>query len=204
MQDSTPNLESDTRPITTWLHAARDGIDGSDAALAKLFEAIYPLLHRMASSQSGVRKGGLLTPTTVVNELYLKIFDSTALDVEDRHHFYATCSRAMRFIVADFARAAMSLKRGGEFDHCAYTEALASQPDRTQELLDMHTALDDLDQLDPRLRELVELKFFGGLTYTEIGTLHDRSERSIKRDWHKARAFLMTRAAQTTKQMRSQ
>ena len=194
MQDSKPNHESDTQPITTWLHAARDGRDGSDAALAELFDAIYPLLHRMASAHRGVQKGGVLTPTTVVNELYLKISDSAALDVEDRHHFYATCSRAMRFIVNDFARAAMSLKRGGDYDHCAYTEALASQPDRTQELLDMHTALDDLDQLDPRLRELVELKFFGGLTYTEIGTLHNRSERSIKRDWHKARAFLVARS----------
>jgi len=198
MQDSKPHHENDTRPITTWLHAARNGGDNSDTALANLFDAIYPLLHRMASSQRGVQKDGLLTPTTVVNELYLKICDSTALDVEDRHHFYATCSRAMRFIVADFARAAMSLKRGGEYDHCAFTEALACQPDRTQELLDMHTALDDLDQLDPRLRELVELKFFGGLTNTEIGTLHDRSERSIKRDWCKARAFLITRAVQTT------
>lgn len=197
MQVSTPHHESDTQPITTWLHAARDGSDG---ALAELFDAIYPLLHRMASSHRGVQKGGALTPTAVVNELYLKICGSTALDVEDRHHFYATCSRAMRFIVADFARAAMSLKRGGEYDHCAFTETLASQPDRTQEILDMHTALDDLDQMDSRLRELVELKFFGGLTYTEIGTLHDRSERSIKRDWLKARAFLMSRAAQTTTQ----
>jgi RNA polymerase sigma factor (TIGR02999 family) len=101
----------------------------------------------------------------------------------------------MRFIVADFARAAVSRKRGGDHDHCAFTDSLAAQPDRTQELLDLHAALDELDQLDSRLRELVELKFFGGLTYTEIGELQARSERSVKRDWAKARAFLVARSA---------
>lgn len=191
MQDGTGQQEWDTQPITGWLHAARDG---NDEALGALFDAVYPLLHRMASARPGVQKAGALSPTTVVNELYLKIRESTALDVEDRHHFYATCSRAMRFIVADFARAAMSQKRGGDYDHCAYTQALAAQPDRTQELLDIDAALDELDQLDCRLRELVELKFFGGLTYAEIGMLHERSERSIKRDWRKARAFLKARA----------
>ena len=191
MDDDSNPAECDTQPITSWLQAARHG---EDEALGQLFEAVYPLLHRMASAKPGVERQGALTPTTVVNELYLKVRDSAALDVADRHHFYATCSRAMRFIVADFARAAMSQKRGGEYDHCAYTQALAAEPDRAQELLDIHGALDELNQLDPRLRELVELKFFGGLTYVEIGALHDRSERSVKRDWRKARAFLAARA----------
>lgn len=191
MRDDLPVEEADTQPITRWLDAAREGDDG---ALASLFEAVYPVLHRMASAKPGVQHDGALSPTAVVNELYLKIRDSAALDVQDREHFYATCSRAMRFIVADFARAALAQKRGGEVDHCAYTTALAGQPDRAQELLDIHAALDDLDRLDQRLRELVELKFFGGLTYTEIGELQDRSERSIKRDWTRARAFLTARA----------
>jgi RNA polymerase sigma factor (TIGR02999 family) len=192
IQNANTLRDVDTQPITGWLHAARDG---DDAALGELFEAVYPLLHRMASAKPGVEKDGALTPTTVVNELYLKVRDSAAFEVEDRHHFYATCSRAMRFIVADFARAAMSLKRGGDVDHCAFTNALASKPDRAQELLDLHAALEELDLLDGRLRELVELKFFGGLTYAEIGQLHERSERSIKRDWRKARAFLVARSA---------
>lgn len=192
MQDEMGHGDFDTQPITGWLHSARDG---NDSALGKLFEVVYPLLHRMASSKPGVQQQGALSPTSVVNELYLKIRESAALDVEDRQHFYATCSRAMRFIVADFARAAMSQKRGGEYEHCAYTQALAAQPDRAQELLEIHAALDELDQLDTRLRELVELKFFGGLTYVEIAALHQRSERSIKRDWQKARAFLKARAS---------
>ena len=183
-----PSDPLNDEPITTWLHAAREG---DDEALSRLFEAVYPLLHRMAANKSGVHQNGALQPTMVVNELYLKINQSQAFNSADRKHFYATCSRAMRFIVADFARAAMSLKRGGEHDHCAFTNALASQPDRSQELLDLHAALDQLDRFDSRLRELVELKFFGGLTHSEIGALQSRSERSIKRDWVKARAFLV-------------
>lgn len=191
-QAGDPVQDQDTMPITGWLHAARDG---DDTALGELFEAVYPLLHRMAAAKPGVERGGILSATAVVNELYLKINDSAALNVEDRQHFYATCSRAMRFIVADFARAAMSRKRGGDVDHCAFTNALAAQPDQAQELLDLHTALDDLDQVDRRLRELVEMKFFGGMTYAEIGALHTRSERSVKRDWIRARAFLVARSS---------
>jgi len=181
----------DTQPITHWLHSARMG---NAAALDELFVAVYPVLHRMASARPGVDHDGILSPTEVVSELYLKIQDSAALDIEDRQHFFATCSRAMRFIVADFARSALSQKRGGGIDHCTFTTALASRPDKAQELLDLHQALDDLDLLDGNLRELVELKFFGGLTYTEIGLIQARSERTIKRDWVKARAFLLARS----------
>jgi len=190
-----PAQEFDASPVTGWLHAARDG---DDAAMEKLFDTVYPLLHKMASAKPGVEPGGALSATAVVHELYLKVRDSDAFDVRDRHHFYATCSRAMRFIVTDFARAAMSRKRGGDFNHCAFTNALASQPDRAQELLDIHAALDELDQVDHQLRELVELKFFGGLTHAEIGAFFSRSERSIKRDWRKARAFLVARSGRTS------
>jgi RNA polymerase sigma factor (TIGR02999 family) len=188
-----PFKPDSTQPITSWLYAARDG---DKQALSQLFDSVYPLLRRMASSKPGVEKDGALTPTVVVNELFLKINNSDVLNSEDRHHFYATCSKAMRYIIVDFARSAMSQKRGGEFAHCAYTQALATQPDRAQELLDIHAALDDLDQVDHSLRELVELKFFGGLTYAEIGAIYMRSERSIKRDWTRARAFLAARSMQ--------
>jgi len=181
----------DTQPITHWLLSARRG---NAAAVEELFEAVYPVLHRMASAKPGVDHDGILSPTEVVNELFLKIQDGASIDLGDRQHFFATCSRAMRFIVADFARAALSQKRGGEIDHCTFTTALASRPDSAQELLDLHQALDELDRLDGNLRELVEMKFFGGLTYTEIGQIQARSERSIKRDWVKARAFLLARS----------
>ncbi|MGD2130528.1 MAG: ECF-type sigma factor [Lysobacterales bacterium] len=183
--------EQSLQPITQWLHSAHGG---DDEALNELYNAVYPVLYRMAASKPGVAKNATVTPTVVISELFLKITDSEVLDSNDRQHFFATCSRAMRFIVTDFARIALSQKRGGDVDHCAYTTQLAKQPDRAQQLVDIDAALNELELIDPRLRELVELKFFGGLTYSEIGELHDRSERSIKRDWVKARAFLVARA----------
>lgn len=179
-------------PITEWLEAARDGEAGS---LDRLYQSIYPLLHRMAMGRPGVRHDGTLQPTAVVNELFLKITGGTAFDAKDREHFFATCARAMRFIVADAARQALAEKRGGHAPHLTLVTALAAQPDRAQELLDINAALEDLDKLDARLREMVELKFYGGLSYDEIGQLHERSERSIKRDWARARAFLVARSA---------
>lgn len=183
--------QADAEPITEWLQAARDGEAGS---LERLYNVIYPLLHRMAMGRPGVRHDGTLQPTAVVNELFLKIKGSSALLANDRNHFFAICSRAMRFIVTDAARQALAEKRGGNTPDLTLVTALASHPDRAQELLDINSALEDLEQLDTRLRELVELKFYGGLSHNEIADLHERSERSIKRDWARARAFLVARS----------
>ena len=192
--DKTKKIEAtgSVEPITQWLQRAR-GDDGE--AVDKLYAAVYPVLHRMASVKQGVRSGATITPTVVINELFLKISDSSVMESQDRHHFFASCSRAMRFIVTDFARQALSQKRGAGAEKCCYTDSLVEQPDRAQELLDIDASLEDLESIDPRLRELVELKFFGGLNYTEIGNLHNRSERSIKRDWVKARAILVARSS---------
>lgn len=183
---------SEWLPITRFLRSARSG---DDQAMDRLYQAVYPALHKMASSRPGVYRGATISPTVVVNELFLKIADSTAFESNDRQHFFATCARAMRFIVADFARSALALKNGGEYEHCRFTTELAEQPDHAQELLDLHSALDDLDRVDPRQRQLVELKFFGGLNYAEIAELQQCSERTIKREWVKARAFLVARSA---------
>ena len=181
------------QPITEWLHQASAG---DPESMDRLYAAVYPVLHRMASGKMGVRRDVTLTPTVVINELFLKISDSSVMNSTDRNHFYAACSRAMRFIVADFARNALSQKRGGKVEKCSITSALVEQPDRAQEILDIDSALNDLESIDGRLQKLIKLKFFDGLNYTEIGSLHNRSERSIKRDWVKARAFLVARSAQ--------
>lgn len=181
-----PNAE----PITEWLEASRNGDPGS---LDKLYNAVYPTLHRMAMGRPGVRSDGTLQPTAVVNELFIRISGTSAFNATDREHFFAICSRAMRYIVTDAARQALAQKRGGQAPHVTLVTALASHPDRAQELLDINAALDDLNGLDGRLRELVELKFYGGLSYDEIARIHQRSERSIKRDWTRARAFLVAR-----------
>jgi RNA polymerase sigma factor (TIGR02999 family) len=193
-QDAKPGLtRRDVEPVTRWLHSASEG---NAAALDQLYKAVYPVLYRMAARRPGVQRNATITPTVVINELFLKFADSAVLKSTDRAHFYATCARAMRYILVDFARASKALKRGGEEENLPLVTAMAEQPDRVQELLDIHAALDDLEGVDQRLRELVELKFFGGLNYTEIGELQSRSERSIKRDWVRARAILIARSRQ--------
>lgn len=189
--DCGENEGQSIEPITRWLHAAADG---DHAALDQLYRSIYPTLYRMAAARPGVARDATITPTLVINELFLKVSDSTAMKSVDRRHFFATCARAMRHILVDLIRAATAQKRGGDAIEHPFTEALAEQPDQAQELLDIHAALEDLDAVDERLRELVELKFFGGLTYSEIGELQQRSERTIKRDWVRARAILVARS----------
>jgi len=184
--------QGDAEPITQWLEAARRG---DAASLDVLYRAIYPTLHQMAMRRLGVRKDGTLQPTALVNELFLKFSGSAAFEAGDRQHFFATCSRAMRFIVTDAARQALAEKRGNQSPQVTLVTALAAQPDRAQELLDINAALSDLEQVDARLRELVELKFYGGLSHDEIAHLHQRSERSVKRDWARARAFLVARSS---------
>jgi len=174
--------------ITRLLHSARDG---DNQALNRLYEEIFPVLRRIAASQHGVRADMTLSPTVVVNELFLRIADSSAMNSQDRHHFFATCARAMRFIIADFARASLTKKRGSDYDVIPFVTALAGQPDRAQEVLEIHDALDNLQTVEPRLREVVELKFFAGLAYQEIAELQGVSERTIKRDWVRARALLL-------------
>lgn len=183
--------QEDIEPVTRWLKSASQG---DAAALDQLYRCVYPVLYRMAASRPGVSRNATVTPTVVINELFLKVSDSSVLESVDRKHFFATCARAMRYIVTDLARAAMAQKRGGDAVKLPLTRALVEQPDKAQELLDIHAALEDLETVDDRLRELVELKFFGGLTYSEIGELQERSERSIKRDWVRARAFLVARS----------
>lgn len=194
MDDEKSGLDAESvEPVTHWLHSASNG---DPAALDQLYQAVYPVLYRIASRRPGVQKGATITPTVVINELFLKVMDSSALRSKNRRHFYSTCARAMRFIIVDHARAATAQKRGGDIPDHPLTESLAAVPDRAQELLDIHAALEDLAAVDGRLRELVELKFFGGLTYSEIADLQSCSERTIKRDWVRARAILLARSSQ--------
>lgn len=184
----------DTAPITQLLQRARQ-TDG--ATLDELYEAVYPVLKRMAVRHLGGVSGRTVTPTVVVNELFLKLSGSSAFESRDREHFYAVCSKAMRFIITDFARSSLAKKRGGDYRRQPLTELGLNTPDRAEEIIELDAALDELEVVDSRLRQLVELKFFVGLNYREIGTMQQLSERTVKRDWVRARAFLIARSAAT-------
>jgi RNA polymerase sigma factor (TIGR02999 family) len=176
--------------ITELLEAARSG-DGR--ALDAVFAEVYPTLRALAASRLRSAIGeSTLSPTALVNEAYLKLIGANSLDLGDRHHFFACAARAMRHILIDAARARSSQKRGGAVAQVTLTldggeaEAVAES-----DLLDIDAALDRLDEINPDLRELVELRVFAGLTLEQLAESRGRSLRSINRDWQRARALLM-------------
>ncbi|MFK7956939.1 MAG: ECF-type sigma factor [Lysobacterales bacterium] len=183
--------------ITQLLANARDGDDG---ALQQVFQDIYPDLRRIAVARlASVRRGQTITPTVLVNETFLKLSGASELKLVDRRHFFVCASKAMRQILIDHARKANAQRRGGEQMPITFTENIAGEaPNKTigsTDLLDLNEALTDLKEVDQRLHDLVELKFFGGMTLNEIADLSERSVRTVKRDWVRARAFLHAQLA---------
>lgn len=176
--------------ITELLAAARSG-QGQE--LDAVFAAVYPTLRALAASRlRGAAGESTLSPTALVNEAYLKLIGASALDLTDRHHFFACAARAMRHILIDSARARASAKRGGTLVQVALgPEDEGGEAAAGPDLLDLHAALDRLDQIHPELRELVELRVFAGLTLEELADSLGRSPRSINRDWQRARALLL-------------
>lgn len=163
---------------------------GDRSASERLFAQVYRDLHRIAARQLGGAQGGAQA-TSLVHEAYFRLAKPEALALNDREHFFAVAARAMRQLVIDRARARQAEKRGGGRDLAldeVGTGALGVQDDG--DLFALAQALEKLTALDPALARLVDLRFFAGLELDDIATLTQRSERSLKRDWRRARAFL--------------
>lgn len=174
--------------ITQWLNA-----DHGEPDLQAVFDCLYPELKRLAQARlQSMRAGQTLTPTVLVHEAYDRLVSSSRLDLRNRRHFFATAAKCMRFIVVDQLRSRNAVKRGGNQIAITLTDYGGSE-DSPSDLLDLDRALDELDQIKPLQRELVELRFFAGLSMAEIAQLLDTSERSAWREWDKARAFLHAR-----------
>jgi RNA polymerase sigma factor (TIGR02999 family) len=163
---------------------------GDSAAKDALFAALYDELHRLAQAQLH-RSGGTLTlgTTTLLHEAYLSIARRDALAFPDRNRFLGYASKAMRGLIIEYVRRRTARKRGGELTFTPLQE------DRTpnEESIDFEelgAALEDLASLDPALAELVDLKFFCGFTFSEIAAIRNVSERTVQRDWSKARTLL--------------
>ena len=153
---------------------------------------LYHELHGLAERH--LRRGGAgvtLGTTTLLHEAYLNIAARDALAFPDRGRFLAYASRAMRGLVIDFARRRQARKRGREFE-ITLAEDAAPTPgsDAVEGLADLGEALDELGKLDPALAELVDLHFFCGLSLGEIASVRNVSERTVQRDWRKARMLL--------------
>jgi RNA polymerase sigma factor (TIGR02999 family) len=182
-----------TGEITGLLAAARQG-DGE--AASRLMALVYDELRVMARRQlRGRRPGQTLTTTALVHEVYLKLVDQDGVSWQDRSHFFSVAALAMRHILVDSARRRVAKKRGGEDIHVSFDELRlgGGEPDteaRAVEILAIDRALTSLATLNDRLSQLVELRFFAGLTEEETAEALGTSERTVRRDWRKARAFL--------------
>lgn len=165
---------------------------GDRGALDQLFQALYPELRRIAHARltRNVRDT-LLDTTALVHECYVKFSQAARLGPTDRVHFLAYSASAMRSIIVDFARAKSAERRGGDAQHITLDTSLAEGlPAGEDEILQVHEALDELAKLDARLAQVVEMRYFGGLTDADIGAALGVTDRTVRRDWEKARLLL--------------
>lgn len=159
-----------------------------------LGEVTYNELRRMAAANFRGGGGGSLQPTALVHEAWMKVARHQPELFADRGHFLSVAARAMRQILIDHARARGAVKRGGDRVQVSLT-GLSADADAVVDVLAVDAALSELAALDPRRARVVELKFFGGLTTTEIAPLVDASVATVERDWRGARAWLQARLA---------
>lgn len=164
--------------------------DGDAEAFAEAYAAAYDELRRLARRQlGGAPRGRTLVTTVLVNEAFVKLV-RRPVEVQDRAHFFALAARAMRQIIVDHARERQAQKRGGNRHPVSLDADQIAIENAAQELIDIDEALSRLQAVDPRLAQIVEWRFFGGMTEDEVGKALGVTPRTIRRDWLKAKAFL--------------
>lgn len=160
------------------------------------FESLYLQLRKIARRELGSRPRTLLDTTALVNEAYLKIYGSNNA-VAERDSFLGLAAKAMRCVLIDHVRSALADKRGGGQIHVTLTSHDIDDDSHQQiDLLEIENGLKALEKLDPRLVTVVECHFFAGMEFAEIARHLDLTERTIQRDWRRARAFLQARIQQ--------
>jgi RNA polymerase sigma-70 factor (ECF subfamily) len=164
---------------------------GEPAALEKLVPLVYAELRRIAHRCMGrERPGHTLQTTALVNEAYLRLIDASQVHWQDRAHFFAISAQLMRRILVDFARSRGYLKRGGGAQKILFDEALVSSPERGRDLVALDDAMLALAGTDARKSQVVELRFFGGLSVKETAEVLKVSPDTVVRDWSLAKAWL--------------
>jgi RNA polymerase sigma factor (TIGR02999 family) len=166
--------------------------EGDQAALDKLIPLVQEELRQAAHRfMARERPGHTLQTTALVNEVYLRLIDLHEVRWQDRAHFFAICARLMRHILIDLARSRRSLKRGGSAARISLEEGATVSSEPSAALLALDDALNSLAAQDPRKSQVVELRFFGGLTVKESAQVLKVSEGTIMHDWKLARAWLL-------------
>jgi RNA polymerase sigma factor (TIGR02999 family) len=165
--------------------------DGDDRALEKLTPIVYDELHRVARRYMARQPPGhTLQTTALVNEVYLRLVNLREASWQNRAHFFAVCAKLMRRILLDWARSRQYLKRGGGAPHIEFNEGFIVSRGMPADLLALDDALQALAALDPRKSQVVELRFFGGLSVKESAEVLKVSEETILRDWRLAKMWL--------------
>jgi RNA polymerase sigma factor (TIGR02999 family) len=184
-----------TEPLTLLLHQAHAG---DEQAAHQAYALLYPELLKIARARLRVHQAPTLLDTAgLVHESFLRFVSGVPKQVESRKHFYAYAAKAMRHIVIDFVRRAQAAQRGGglqqvTFDTAVFhAQALAQGAQGAAPVAELERALEALEALDPTLAEVVELRFYGGYTEVEVAQALGVSERTVRRQWDKARAFLL-------------
>jgi len=168
-----------------------DWSGGDSDALGRLIPLVQPELHRLAHHyMSREAIGHTLQTTALLNEAYLQLVDDPQRSWQNRTHFVAAAAQLMRRIMVDHARERRALKRGGGALKVSLDDAALVTERRSEELLALDEALQELAALDPRKSQIVELRYFGGMTIEETATFLKMSHRSVEREWTMAKAWL--------------
>ena len=163
-----------------------------------LVSLMYPVLRGLAAAQMRrERPGHTLQPTALVNEVFLRLVKAGQVDWQHRAHFLAISARLMRQVLVDSARGHSSEKRGAGVRNEPLQEGNLADPMDLEEILAVHLAIEALEKQDSRKAQVVELRFFGGLTTEETASVLEISEESVNRDWRLARAWLLKHITET-------
>lgn len=181
--------EANLSHITVLLHAWRGG---DDAAFERLAPRVYTELRRIAHGyMRHEREGNTLQATALVNELFLRLVNGGGADWADRSHFFAVSAQMMRRILVDAARSRGRAKRGGDVAKVNLADVPDLSSERGREVLAVDDALAELAKFDPRKAQVIELRFFGGLSVTETADVLQVSPQTVLRDWRLGRSWLM-------------
>jgi len=173
--------------LTTLIRAA----DAGDASVAEpLFQALYAELHKLAKRELARRAIVSISATTLLHETYLDLAERDGPEFAGRERFMKYASCVMRGLIIDHIRKRHAQKRGGQFELTSFDTQIPEQGKEDRELIRVGEALDELAKVDRALAETVDLKFFCGFTFAEIAAIHGISERSVQRNWSKARVYL--------------
>jgi RNA polymerase sigma factor (TIGR02999 family) len=190
-QRIAPVGSDDPNEITNLLRQAQAGDDlARDAVMERLYGELHQMAQRYAHRE---RRGHTLQPTAIVNEVYIRLFGTGKVHLQDRAHFLAVSARQMRRVLVDYARGRNAAKRGAGVERFTLEDFDGPQEVGVEELLAVDLALEQLQQHDGYLAQLVELKYFGGLTDHEIAEALHVSFAQVRRDWAFARAWLRRR-----------